>query len=103
MMFLVGGRHLGEFGVEPDMFGVAVVGSDAGVFLAGTHTFGVFGKSRLTASFLHAFRRSGCKYTYLRSAVVGVGGVVVVGVEDKSCCLILKVAVHFPLVVVAVS
>ncbi len=28
--------------------------------------------------------------------------VVAVGVEDKSCCLILKVAVHFLLVVVAV-
>ena len=75
VMFLVGGRHLSEFGVEPDMFGVAVMRSDAGVFLADTHTFGALEKSRLTASFLHAFRGSGCKYTYLRGAVVEVGGV----------------------------
>ena len=76
VVFLVGGRHLGEFGKQPDMFGVAVVGSDAGVFLADTHTFGALEKSRLTACFLHAFRGSGCKYTYLRGAVVevGVGG-----------------------------
>ena len=75
VVFLVGGRHLSKLGVEPDMFGVAVMRSDAGVFLADAHTFGALEKSRLTASFLHAFRGSGCKYTYLRGAVVEVGGV----------------------------
>jgi hypothetical protein len=44
--------------------------SDAGVFLTSA-----LEKSRSTASFLHAFRGSGCKYTYLRGAVVEVGGV----------------------------
>ncbi len=79
VVFLVGGRHLGEFGKQPDMFGVAVMRSDAGVFLADTHTFGALEKSRLTASFLHAFRGSGCKYTYLRCAVIEVG------VVDDGC------------------
>jgi len=68
VVFLVGTGHLGEFGKQPHVFGVAVVRSDAGVFLAGM---------RLTAFlFLQIGARvSNSKNTYLGCSVVGVGGV----------------------------
>ena len=70
---LVSGRQLREFRQLPHMFCAAVMGSDAGVFLADAHPLGILEKARLTISFLTTFHGSVGKNTYLRSAVVGDG------------------------------